>query len=237
VLVFAALGLGLALPFVVIAFVPALRRLLPRPGSWMARLQRFLAIPMAATAVGCLWLLWRQGGAGALGTGFAAAAALVLILLWVGRNQRRGGQGGLAALAAVLAVTAAATLFVPARSASVSRVPLGAVAWSEAAVARERAAGHPVFAYFTADWCLTCKVNEASAIERDETQAALRKAGVKVLVGDWTNGDPAITRFLDRRARAGVPLYLWYEPGAGEAEELPQVLTPGMLVERARRRR
>jgi len=237
VLVFAALGLGLALPFVLVAFVPALRRLLPRPGPWMARLQRFLAIPMAATAVGCLWLLWRQGGAGALGTGVAAAAALVLILLWVGRNQRRGGQGGLAALAAVLAVTAAATLFVPARSASVSRVPLGAVAWSEAAVAREGAAAHPVFVYFTADWCLTCKVNEASAIDRDETQAAFRKAGVKVLVGDWTNGDPAITRFLDRRARAGVPLYLWYEPGAGEAEELPQVLTPGMLVERARRRR
>jgi thiol:disulfide interchange protein len=119
----------------------------------------------------------------------------------------------------------------------VSRVPLGAVAWSEAAVARERAAGRPVFANFTADWCLTCKVNEASAIDRDETQAAFRKAGVKVMVGDWTNGDPAITRFLDRRARAGVPLYLWYEPGAGEAEVLPQVLTPGMLVERARRRR
>ena len=237
VLVFAALGLGLALPFVLVAFVPALRRLLPRPGPWMARLQRFLAIPMAATAVGCLWLLWRQGGAGAFAVGLAAAATLVLILLWVGRNQRRGGQAGLAALAAVLIVTAAAALFIPARTTSVSRVPLGAMAWSEAAVARERAAGHPVFAYFTADWCLTCKVNEASAIDRDETEAAFREAGVKVMVGDWTNGDPAITRFLDARARAGVPLYLWYEPGAGEPEELPQVLSPSMLSDRARRDR
>jgi thiol:disulfide interchange protein len=93
-----------------------------------------------------------------------------------------------------------------------------------------------VFAYFTADWCLSCKVNEAAAIERDSTRDAFRKAGVKVLIGDWTNGDPAITRFLESRGRAGVPLYLWYEPGR-EAEELPQVLTPSMLIDRARRLR
>jgi len=237
VLVFAALGLGLALPFVLVAFVPALRRLLPRPGPWMARLQRFLAIPMAATAVGCLWLLWRQGGTPALAIGLAAVAALVLILLWAGWNQRRGGRAGVAALSGVLVITAAAALLVPSRPQAEARVPLGALAWSEAAVARERIAGHPVFAYFTADWCLTCKVNEASAIDRDETDAAFRKAGVKVMVGDWTNGDPAITRFLDGRARAGVPLYLWYEPGSGEPEELPQILTPSMLSERASRPR
>jgi len=237
VLVFAALGLGLALPFVLVAFVPALRRLLPRPGPWMARLQRFLAIPMAATAVGCLWLLWRQGGAEALAVGLAAALALVLILLWAGWAQRRGGRAGLAALAAVLAVTGAAALLVPTRPQAGLRVPAGASAWSEAAVARERAAGHPVFAYFTADWCLTCKVNESTAIDRAETEAAFRKAGVKVMVGDWTNGDPAITRFLDQRARAGVPLYLWYEPSRAEPEELPQILTPAMLSDRALRDR
>jgi thiol:disulfide interchange protein len=116
-------------------------------------------------------------------------------------------------------------------------VPVGAAPWSEAAVTRELAAGHPVFAYFTADWCLSCKVNEAGAIERAEVQDAFRKAGVRTLVGDWTNGDPAITRFIDSRGRAGVPLYLWMEPGAGEPEELPQILTPTMLSERARRAR
>ena len=73
--------------------------------------------------------------------------------------------------------------------------------------------GRPVFVYFTADWCLTCKANEAAAIEREAVRDAFGKAGVKVLVGDWTNGDPAITRFLESRGRAGVPLYLWYEPG------------------------
>ncbi len=237
ILVFAALGLGLALPFVIVAFVPALRQLLPRPGPWMVRLQRFLAIPMAATAAGCLWLLWRTGGTTALGVGLAAAVGVTLLLVWLGRRQRHGAAGGAMVFIAALAVTAAAATAVPAAQSGAARVPSGAAAWSEAAVARELAAGRPVFAYFTADWCLTCKVNEATAIERDEVRDAFRKAGVKVVVGDWTNGDPAITRFLDARARAGVPLYLWYEPGRAEPEELPQVLTPAMLSDRARRAR
>ena len=112
-----------------------------------------------------------------------------------------------------------------------------AESWSEAAVEKYRAEGKPVFVYFTADWCLTCKANEAAAIEREATRDAFNKAGVKVLVGDWTNGDPAITRFLESRGRAGVPLYLWYAPGQAEADELPQILTPGMLSDRAQQRR
>ena len=86
--------------------------------------------------------------------------------------------------------------------------------------------------YFTADWCLSCKVNEAAAIDRAEVRDEFKRDGVKVLAGDWTSGDPAITRFLESRGRAGVPLYLWYEPGK-EPEELPQVLTPAMLISRA----
>ncbi|MDQ3144920.1 MAG: thioredoxin family protein, partial [Pseudomonadota bacterium] len=142
-----------------------------------------------------------------------------------------------AALAAVLVITVAAGLLVAQRPASVARVPIGAEAWSEAAVRRHLDAGRPVFAYFTADWCLSCKVNEATAIERDATRDAFRAAGVKVLVGDWTNGDPAITRLLESRGRAGVPLYLWYEPGRAGPEELPQILTAKMLSDRARRDR
>jgi thiol:disulfide interchange protein len=97
------------------------------------------------------------------------------------------------------------------------------------------AEGKPVFVYFTADWCLTCKANEVGAIDRAEVRRAFKQAGVKVLIGDWTNGDPAITRFLEDRGRAGVPLYLWYTPGK-QPEELPQVLTQGMLISRARQR-
>jgi DsbC/DsbD-like thiol-disulfide interchange protein/cytochrome c biogenesis protein CcdA len=237
VAVFAALGLGLAIPFLLIAFVPRLRNRLPQPGPWMVRLQRFLAIPMAATAVGCLWLLYRQGGQLALLVGLGAVAAIALLLIWTGWRQRRGQHFGWAALAVALALTGAAAVLVPRQPQAAARVPLGAEAWSEATVERHLAEGKPLFVYFTADWCLTCKANEAAAIEREGTRDAFRKAGVKVLVGDWTNGDPAITRFLESRGRAGVPLYLWYEPGKAEPEELPQILTPGMLTDRAQRRR
>jgi DsbC/DsbD-like thiol-disulfide interchange protein/cytochrome c biogenesis protein CcdA len=237
VLVFAALGLGLAVPFLILAFVPALRRLLPRPGPWMERLQRVLAIPMAATVAACLWLLWRQSGAAGLAVGLVAVLALTFVLIVVGRRQRRGERAGFVVVLAALIITGAAALFVPTKPVATTAVPAGTAPWSEAAVQRELAAGRPVFAYFTADWCLSCKVNEAGAIERAEVQAAFRKAGVRTLVGDWTNGDPAITRFIESRGRAGVPLYLWYEPGRGEPEELPQILTPAMLSERANRAR
>ncbi|HEY0628491.1 MAG TPA: thioredoxin family protein [Sphingomicrobium sp.] len=233
VAVFAALGLGLAIPFLLIAFLPALRKRLPQPGPWMVRLQRFLAIPMAATAVGCLWLLYRQGGDGALIAGLVAVAALVALLVWLGRRQRSGMTSGWLALVAVIMLAVLAATLVPRQPQTAVSVPLGAEAWSEAAVAKYRAEGRPMFVYFTADWCLTCKANEAAAIEREAVRDAFEKTGVKVLVGDWTNGDPAITRFLEARGRAGVPLYLWYAPGKTEPEELPQILTSGMLVERA----
>ena len=234
-LVFAALGLGLAIPFLLIAFVPALRRNLPKPGPWMARLQRFLAIPMSATAVACLWLLYRQGGLSALAVGAGAAFLLLLLLLWVGRRQRAGAPAGWMAVPVTLALVVASAVLLaqlPARSAV---TVAGANAWSEAKVAETLRAGRPAFVYFTADWCLTCKANEAAAIGRDEVEDAFDEAGVEVLVGDWTNGDPAITRLLESRGRAGVPLYLWYAPGK-PVEELPQILTPGLLIDRARRR-
>ena len=109
----------------------------------------------------------------------------------------------------------------------------GSGVWSEARVAADVQKRRPAFVYFTADWCLSCKVNEAAAIDRGEVRDAFKKANVDVLAGDWTNGDPAITRFLESRGRAGVPYYLWYAPGKGP-EELPQVLTPAMLISRAR---
>ena len=234
--VFAALGLGLAIPFLLIAFVPALRRRLPKPGPWMARLQRFLAIPMAATAAAALWLLYRQAGGEALAIGAGAAVLLGVALAWVGRGQRVGHRYGLVAAAIVAVVTVAAVAAVPEPVPAGQRTVEGAEPWSEARVEALRRQGKPAFVYFTADWCLTCKANEAAAIGRNEVQQAFRNGGVTVLVGDWTNGDPAITRFLDSRGRAGVPLYLWYEPGR-EPEELPQILTAGMLTDRARRQR
>jgi thiol:disulfide interchange protein len=204
----------------------------------MARLQRFLAIPMTATAVACVWLLWRLEGRDAAIQGIGIAALLSVVLVAIGSLQRGGKVSEIyRTLAIGFIVTIAAVVLVPERQVASERAPSGAETWSEAAVEKYRAERRPVFVYFTADWCLTCKANEAAAIEREATQDAFKKAGVKVLVGDWTNGDPVITRFLESRGRAGVPLYLWYEPGQAEPEELPQILTPSMLTDRAQRRR
>ena len=230
--VFAALGLGLALPFVVVAFLPALRARLPKPGRWMDRLKRFLAIPMAASAFAALWLLYRLGGNTGLIAGAAWSGLMLALLLAFGFAQRRGRSVGILIIALATMVTIYAIATAPKAGSVTSRGSSNAEVWSEARVASDVRQGKPVFVYFTADWCLTCKVNEAAAIDRDEVRAAFRQAGVDVLAGDWTNGDPAITRFLESRGRAGVPFYLWYAPGK-PAEELPQVLTPAMLIDRA----
>lgn len=236
VAVFAALGLGLALPFVLIAFIPPLRRVLPKPGPWMVWFQRLLAIPMGLTALACLWLLWRLGDGNALEIGIAAGVALAFMLVGAGLMQRQGKQTGYVATLAAVLVGAIAVSVMPERTAAEARRVQGAEAWSEERVDTQLSAGHPVFVYFTADWCLTCKANEAAAIDRGEVRHAFKAAGVKVFAADWTDGDPAITRFLESRGRAGVPLYLWYEPGK-DPEELPQILTPSMLTSRAQRQR
>jgi thiol:disulfide interchange protein len=232
VAVFAALGMGLALPFVLVAFVPPLRSRLPRPGPWMDRLKRFLAIPMAASAAAALWLLYRQAGEEALLVGMAVSLGLLFAAFESGRLQRRGKSGAWGGVIAGLALLAVGVALMPQQSAK-SHGVAGAEAWSEARVASLQQQKRAIFVYFTADWCLTCKVNEAGAIDRSEVRAAFKASGVTVLAGDWTNGDPAITRFLESRARAGVPLYLWYAPGSASPEELPQVLTPSMLISRA----
>jgi len=231
VAVFGALGLGLALPFLLVAFVPALRKRLPKPGPWMRRLQRFLAIPMAASAFAALWLLDRQAGDRVFLIGAALSLGLLFAAFEAGRLQRRNKPGAWGSAIAGLVLVAAGIAVVPRHSAT-TQVVAGAEKWSEEHVASAVQRGKPVFVYFTADWCLTCKVNQAAAIDRGEVREAFKKADVTVLAGDWTNGDPAITRFLESRGRAGVPLYLWYAPGK-TPEELPQVLTPTMLIARA----
>ena len=106
---------------------------------------------------------------------------------------------------------------------------LRAEAFSEKKLAELRAAKRPVFLYFTADWCLTCKVNEKAVLERQDVAEAFEKGKVQVLVGDWTRGDAEIGRFLEKQGRSGVPLYLYYAPGK-EAQVLPQILTAGMVT-------
>jgi thiol:disulfide interchange protein len=232
VAIFAALGFGLGLPFVFLAYIPALRDRLPKPGRWMDKLKRFLAIPMGASAVAALWLLYRLGGDRAVTIGLAAGIGVLFATFEAGRLQRRGKAGAWGGALAALALGVVGVALVPPRS-TTSHAVAGSVAWSESRVTADLRSGKPAFVYFTADWCLTCKVNETTAIDRSEVRDAFKQANVDVLAGDWTNGDPAITRFLESRQRAGVPLYLWYAPGK-PPEELPQLLTPAMLIDRAR---
>jgi DsbC/DsbD-like thiol-disulfide interchange protein/cytochrome c biogenesis protein CcdA len=234
---FAALGLGLALPFLALAFIPALRRVLPKPGAWMERFRHLMALPMGLTALALLWLASRLGGWGFAGWCGVLALALVAALVKLGRDQKAGKAGGQVMGAQLGILVMLAAIFLPHTIRAPSTEEQGILPttpFSEAALATARSAGKPVFAYFTADWCLTCKVNESVSIEREATRDAFAKAGVVVLKGDWTRRDPAITRFLDAQGVAGVPLYMWYPAGGGAAQQLPQVLGPETLVELAK---
>ncbi|PAX08755.1 protein-disulfide reductase DsbD family protein [Sphingomonas lenta] len=234
--VFAGLGLGLALPFLLLGFVPALRNRLPKPGAWMERFRRILAIPMWLTALALAWLLGEMAGNSAITWGLGAALLVGFALWFAGARQRRG-RGVALAMSAAAALTIGGALTVP-RAAPAQETVAGAdEPFTEAKLASLRAEGRPVFAYFTADWCLTCKVNEAGAINRSAVRDEFASKKVAVLVGDWTDGDAELGRFIERHNRAGVPLYLWYAPGEASPRVLPQVLTPATLTALAGERR
>ncbi len=229
--VFGGLGLGLALPFLLLGFVPALRRRMPKPGAWMDVFRKALSVPMFLTALALAWILGRQAGVDGMALGLGAMLAAGLGLWWTGRRQAAGRDRawwpGIAALALAIGATGIVDRAPPAQAATGIA---GAEPFGEARLAALRAEGKPVFAYFTADWCLTCKVNEKAAIDTRAVGDAFAKGGVKVLVGDWTDGDPALGRFIEAHNRAGVPLYLWYAPGSDRPQILPQVLTPATLT-------
>ena len=243
--VFLALGLGFAAPFTAIAFIPPLTRRLPRPGPWMEGLKKALAFPMYGAAAWLTWVLSQQTGSIGLARLLAAALALALAAWLFGVSQRRrarGGRGGLwsagAAAVSLILALAAVSLgpFEPPMGAGAAYArpaagTLTSVAWSPERVAALRAAGTPVLINFTAAWCVTCQVNERVAFSSGDVAAAMKRAGAKYLVGDWTNRDPAIAKALADQGRIGVPLYLYYGRGAAKAKVLPQLLTPAILVD------
>jgi DsbC/DsbD-like thiol-disulfide interchange protein/cytochrome c biogenesis protein CcdA/thiol-disulfide isomerase/thioredoxin len=234
--VFAGLGFGLALPYLLMGFVPGLRQLLPKPGPWLSKFRTAMGVPMALTATALLWLLWRLSGQAGLILGGAAAATIAVFLILVGNAQRRSGMTPPIMAATILALTAMAIISLP-REANVSASKGNRVVtsepYSEGLLAKYRGTGAPVFVNFTADWCVTCKINEASAIQRDDVAEAFKRAGVKTLEGDFTRRVPDLARALASHGRSGVPLYLFYQKGA-EAEVLPQIITADDLISRAR---
>lgn len=236
-IIFAGLGVGLALPFLLIAFVPAIRNRLPKPGAWLDSFRKVMAIPMFLTAIGLIWLLGRQIGTDALGLSLVFLLLVTITLWWFGGGQLKGLSRGALTTGALVTATLAGVWSLPGEEAmdsqkiaAASSATLPSEPFAEARLSELRAAGQPVFAYFTADWCITCKANEAAAVQRQETADAFAAANVAVLMGDWTRPDPVISKFLEKHGRAGVPLYLYYAPGK-DPVILPQILTVGTLTD------
>ena len=225
--VFLALGLGLATPFLLIGFVPAFARALPRPGLWMETFKQVLAFPMYLTAVWLLWVLGKQRGIDAVGLALAGAVIVGAALWWWGRQGMRSAPlaRGLAVL--LLAVGLSAVWIVhslPAQASAASVSRDGSEPYSAARLDALRAEGRAVFVNMTADWCVTCKINEKNVLSAPEFREALQAADAVYLKGDWTNVDPEITRFLEAHGAVGVPLYVVFGP-TGDGIVLSTVLT------------
>lgn len=233
--VFAALGLGLALPFALLAAWPAGLRRLPRPGAWMEALKGLLAFPLYLTVAWLIWVLSQQVGSAGL---MAALTGLVLVgfCAWAiergrmaGPLARRAAQGaallgllGLAGLVAVLDRDRAGPVTVASAD--------GIEPFSRARLDALLAARRPVFVNMTAAWCITCQVNDRATLRAAAVQDAFRAHDVAQLKGDWTNQNPEITRVLEANGRSGVPLYLLYD-GRGGVAVLPQILTEATVRE------
>jgi thiol:disulfide interchange protein DsbD len=231
--VFLALGVGLALPFLAVGFVPALSRWLPRPGRWMETLKEVLAFPMYLTAVWLAWVLANQRGADAVGLLLVAAVLLSMTLWWFERSRNRGVLSR--ALVALLVLCTAVPLYYLATlplAAQAAGTADGVVAYSPEKLAELRKAGTPVFVDMTADWCVTCKANEHAVLNGDDFKALLKRTGAIYMKGDWTNEDPAISAFLQEYHSPGVPLYVVFPKHGGGGQKLPTVLTFS-LVEQA----
>lgn len=226
--VFLALGLGLALPFLVLAFWPAAQHWLPRPGAWMDKFKQFLAFPMYAAVVWLLWVLAQQAGADGVALALGGLVVIAFGLWW--RNASGGSAVGTVAALAGVALALGLSAWIRPVAADV-HAESAAEAFSAERLAELRAQNKPVFVNMTASWCISCLVNERVALSRPEVKDAFAKAGVAYLKGDWTREDPAITAVLKAHGRSGVPLYLYYAPGAAEAQVLPQILTPGLVIE------
>jgi len=240
--VFTALALGLAAPYVALTLQPAWTRLLPRPGVWMDVLKQAVSVPIFLTVIWLAWVLSNAYGANALAAllgGFLLLAVAGWFLgRWPARRWAAAVAGvivlGVIALAAYsprLAEAPGATAGGAADSGSSSDSANAWQPWSPDAVSRYQAQGRPVFVDFTASWCLSCQVNERVALHQSEVEQAFRTDNVALLKADWTRHDEAITQALTAMGRDGVPVYALYTPGNPDPQLLPEVLTPGIVLD------
>jgi thiol:disulfide interchange protein DsbD len=226
-LVFATLGLGMALPLTVVSFIPNAGKLLPKPGLWMEHLKQFLAFPLYATTI---WLLWVYGNqTSTLGMALLLLGCLAIsIFFWCIHRGRYIAQ----AFGIALLIAAFLLPFNIDSSSNKTVKNTNHVVFSQAALATLRAQGTPVFIDLTADWCITCIANEKSTLETAAIQQAFKDAGIVYMVGDWTDYNAEISTLLNEYGRSGIPLYLLFPAKANAAAwVLPQILTPSIIMQ------
>lgn len=225
-LVFVALGVGMAFPMVLLSYSPAARRALPKPGPWMETLKELLAFPLYATTV---WLLWVAGKQTGVDTMAAALAGLVLLALGLFLYRGSLPRRAVALACIAVAISLATVRGAPSGDAETSRAP-GTVSWSPEALESLRKEGTPVFVDVTADWCITCLANEQAVLFTEDTRQAFEQAGVVYMIADWTNYDADIGEFVKSHGRNGIPLYVMY-PGNIDRPPfmLPQLLSRNVI--------
>ncbi|MBV1891901.1 MAG: thioredoxin family protein [Gammaproteobacteria bacterium] len=220
-LVFAVLGIGMALPFVLLSWIPGLLEKLPAPGPWMQSFRQFLAFPLYASAIWLLWVLGRQTSIDQVAL-VAIGMLLLAFAAWLGGG---GAKRWKQVIALVVTVAALSIAITPSKAVEetlwepYSRVRLDAL----------RSEGRPVFVNLTAAWCITCLANEKLALSSANFAETLQANNIVYLKGDWTNRNSEITALLKEYGRSGVPLYLYYSPGSTSAQILPQLLTEGIV--------
>jgi len=228
-LVFVSLGLGFALPFLLLGLWPRALAFIPKPGPWMLIFKQVLAFPMYGAAAWLVWVLAQESGPYGVAIILAAFIALALAgWLWsITRNLARRGQmiGAGAALLVLLGGLFGVSLLRDATAAPVASGAKAGEPYTAAKLASLRAAGRPVFVDATAAWCITCLVNEDAVLSRPSVKSVFAGKNVAYLVADWTNQNPEITQLLKVNGRSGVPLYLYYAPHASTPVILPQILT------------
>ena len=231
--VFLMLGLGLALPFLVLSYVPGLHKSLPKPGLWMERLKQAFAFPMFLTAAWLITVLGNHPAAGATAFG-AVILAFGIWLLSVAGGRLRTGVIAVGTALAVIGIVWPVVSGLQDAPATTGNAASYAAAyepepWSPARVDELISEGRGIFVDFTASWCATCQVNKRTTLKRDDVLEAMEDANVTFLVADFTRPNEEISDELKRRGSPGVPMYLLYAPGEPEPEVLPTLLNPGML--------
>lgn len=229
--IFACLGLGMAAPYGTAALVPGVAGWVPRPGRWMVPLRRTLGLLLLGTAAWLLFVLSALVGPAPAGSVAVALAALLAFLGWTNETVPFGTRGRPRAIALALAAAAAAVAVLPAPVPdAVAADGKGAAAFDPEAIASVVARGGTVLVDVSASWCLTCKVNEAAALDSATVRGRIARSGTVVMRADWTRPDPGISRYLATFGRYGIPLDVVYGPGRPSGEALPELLTPGIVL-------